>query len=126
VNPQSPEASASTGRALLGRKGELVAVAVLEDGRRAPLLLLRRLEEFNAAGLQLLVSLLDVVAVKGDVREGTDAILLAFWGVESEERVRTWHAELDPALLPVEGLVGKDGEAEFFGIEVERLVLIAN
>src|SRR5579863_4563115 len=48
-------------------------------------------------------------------------------GVEEHQAgLRAGDAELNPALLVTEGLVGENDESEFLGVEVERGILIAD
>src|ERR1700741_975143 len=103
---------------------ELVPVEVLEDRRRAPRLGLRRLHELHAFPLRLLVMLLHVIPPERDRLERADPIFVSRRREQDYARLRAGNAQLEPTLL-AEGLVGHDLEAELFGVELQRLLLVA-
>src|ERR1700731_2416556 len=111
---------------LAARNYELVAVDVLENGHGAPDFGFWVDGEFDPFGLKLFGGGGDVVAPEGHGLEVADAAFVAVWREEDEEGVGAGDLEFDPTLLLVEELVGGYLEAEFFCIELERCVLIAD
>src|SRR4051812_39838135 len=109
-----------------GSDDERVAVRILEECRRAPGLLLRRLRELDAARHELLVRLLDVVGAERDVAEGADAVLLPRRTEERDTGLRAWDLQLDPAEAGAHGLIGHDLEPHLLGPEGESTILITN
>ena len=97
-----------------------IAIRILEDRRRAPVFLPRRTDEFDAARDELLVRLLDVVAVERHRRKAADAILVLLRREEHDVRVAPLDAELDPALVLVERLIRVDDETHLLRPKRER------
>ncbi len=107
---------------LLRGDHEAVAFAVLEDCEGAPRFFLRRTVELHPARGQFLVGLLDVIAHERRVHERADAVFVRIRGEEHHPRLGLGHAQFDPALFLVEGLIGDDGEPEFLRIRIQRPV----
>src|SRR5262249_37294280 len=80
--------------------------------------------ELHAARSQLAVGRFHVVAGEGAVEEGADARLMTLGREQHHRGLRVRDAQLDPALLVVEGLVGGDLEAELLGVELQRAALV--
>jgi hypothetical protein len=86
----------------------------------------RRLHDLDAALRELAAGGLDVVACERAVEERADAVFLAFGREQHDARHRMRNAELNPALARAHRLVGRDREAEFLGIELERALRVAH
>jgi hypothetical protein len=69
--------------------------------------------------------LAEIVAPEGDGLELADAVFVAFGGEEGQAGFGAGE-EFDPASFTGEGLVSDDFEAEGFGEELQRNILIAN
>src|SRR4029079_10721554 len=102
------------------REDEAIAFAVLEHRVGAPRLFFRWSFKIHPALLELLVSLIDVLAGVRHRHEGADALFLALSRKKHDPRVRLWDAQLDPALLFIKRLIGDDREPEFLGVEIQR------
>src|SRR5262245_22889627 len=105
---------------------ELIPIGILEHSELAPRLLLRTRHELDAAGAQLAIGCRHVVASERAVEERADAALVAFGREQHDARRGVGDAQLDPALLVVEWLIGRDLEAELLGVELERARLVAS
>ena len=84
----------------------------------------RRVLKLNPALFQFFVGLLQIVAGVGHVHERANPALVLNGGEQNNARFRFRNAQLDPALLIVERLVGDDGESQFLGVKIERPILI--
>src|SRR5687767_8811194 len=104
---------------------ELIAIRIAEGRKRAPMLLLRRGIEGDAARRQLAVRRLDVVAGERAVEEAADPVLLPVGREQDEAGRAVADGELDPALGVAERLVRHQGEADLPGPEFQRAVLVA-
>jgi hypothetical protein len=67
---------------------------------------------------------LQIFAGVGHVHERANPVLVLIGGKQDNASFRFRNAQFDPALLIVERLVGDDGETQFFGIKIERAVLV--
>jgi len=68
----------------------------------------------------------EVVAPEGDGLELADADFVAFGCEEGEAGLRAGNGKLNPALGLGVGLIGDDFEAQVFGEELQRNILVAN
>src|SRR6185436_1607991 len=109
-----------------GPDDELIAVRIFHDGKRPPRLLLRLRHELDPALAQLAVSRCDVVAGERAGEEAADAILVPFGSEQHDPRLRIADAQLDPALLLVELLVGDDAKTELLRVELQGARLVAD
>ena len=113
-------------RALLRRNDKPVALAVFEHCVGPPRLFLWRTFEFHAALLQLRICLVDVVARIRHVHKRSDPFFVPFRREQHHSRFRFRHAQFDPALFPVERLIGNDREPEFVRVKIQGPVLIGH
>src|SRR5579862_3217949 len=58
------------------------------------------------------------------IDKAPNATLIARWREENDSGVRTTNSQLDPSLLFVEWLIGKDRHTEFFSVEFKSAILI--
>src|SRR5579859_3055050 len=117
---QSPSNTALT----LRSKHEGVSLAVLECCECAPGLLFGRCIKRHASGREFFERLFHVFAMVGDACKRADAVLLPFRCEESNAGFSLRDTKLEPALLFLEGLIGDDREAQFFGIKLQRALLV--
>src|SRR5262249_10322772 len=103
---------------------ELIAVGIGDDRRGAPVGLLRLLHERHTLLRELLAGRHHVVGKERDPGEGPDPVLVRIGREELDPGPAPPDAQLDPALVVVEGLVRDHAKAELLGVEVERPLLI--
>ena len=114
-------------------KVPLVAIEVFEDGDGAVGFLTGGLEESDAAGLVGLVIAPEVVGVEEKEDAAARLVadsegLLRRVGFGEEERGASGigRSDEEPAFVAGEGSVLEEVEAEFFGVELQGFVVIAN
>src|ERR1700726_3326382 len=110
---------------LLARKHKLVPIGVLENRRRSPRFLLRLLCKFHSLGFQRLGGGKHVICPERERLKSADPIFKPLRGEQNDLRFGAGNAQFDPALRS-ERLVGHYTEAEFFGVELQRAILIAS
>src|SRR5580704_2062004 len=111
----------------------LVAVKIFEDGDGAVGFFARRFEETDAARLVGLVFAPEVVGVEkekdaaaGLIANGAGLFGSGGFGKEKSGAAGFWRSDEDPAFVVGERSVLEQLEAEFLGIKLKSLIIVAN
>jgi len=111
-------------------KSEAVSVRIFKTGMNAaPHRDLRRISEFHASRLPLLILAVDVFRNKPDARLWPYEFFRVVLGLKQSEaqvRVAIRRADLDPALAVLETVINYHPEAQLIDIESQTAVKIAN
>src|SRR5206468_8263686 len=67
-----------------------------------------------------------VVRHEGNSRERPDPVLLPGWREQGDPGAGSADAQLDPALIVIERLIGDDSKSQFRGVELQRALLVCH